>query len=243
LVNCRLLDDADTRTVRQAAIALVYRTLTELAGRVRVEGSLIPESDRGDLVNNLVVRILDHDGLQLETTTDVGARSYLASMLRTNTLDRLRKDKPHRHLSIGNPETDDGTVDIDVELHRLGIHPEQAVPVELEAAAARLKLLAALAKESCGEAAFAELVALRVADDPAELRKGLIDAEQARTGDAKKARDTVNQRISRARARLKRSIENDPGLELDERHDLLVFVDALRERRASAAAPDSHVGQ
>jgi DNA-directed RNA polymerase specialized sigma24 family protein len=238
LANCRKIDDADTRAERQAAVVLVHGVLTQLAGRVRVQGSPIPEHDRNDLVNTVLVSILDRDGLKLETSAEAGARSYLARMLQNRRLDGLRKDKPHRHLSIGNPETDDGSVNIDVEMHRLGQHNEQPVPAELGQAAARMKRLSALAKESCGEGAFEELVELRLARDPAALRSLLIAAEQVRTGDDKKARDNVNQRISRARKRLKVAIENDPALETEERHDLLVLVDALRERKASATGPD-----
>lgn len=243
LAKCRKIDDASTRAERQAAIIQVHGVLTALSARVRVQGSPVPENDRSDLVNSVLLSILDRDGLTLDTTTDAGARSYLASMLRTRRLDAIRKDKAHRHLSIGDPETDDGTVNVDTEMHRLGVTNEQPAPAELGLAAVRMQKLAALAKDSCGEAAFEELIQLRLARDPAELRGRLIAADQVRTGDEKKARDNVNQRISRARKRLKVAIENDPELALEERHDLLVLVDALRERKASAADPDPKPGQ
>ena len=242
LANCRKIDDDDTKAERQAAVVLVHGVLTQLSGRLRVQGSLIPEQDRNDLVNTVLVSILDRDGLKLETSAEVGARSYLARMLQNRRLDGLRKEMPHRHLSIGNPETDDGNVNVDTEMHRLGKHSVQPVPAELGQAVARMIILTGIATESCGEAAFEELVELRLARDPAALRTRLIAEEQVRTNDDKKARDNVNQRISRARKRLKLAIENDTALETGERHDLLVLVDALRERRASATDPGQKAG-
>lgn len=238
LKNCRKIDDVATRAERQAAVTLVFRVLTELAGRVRVQGSPIPGNDRGDLVNAIVVGILERDGLHLETANDAGARSYLARMLTTSRLDAIRKGGPHRYVAIGDPETEAGTVDIDVVLHGRGLSTGQPVPRDRAAATARWSKLEELARDSCGEASFKELVELRLADDPADHRARLFAAEERQTGDAKRARDNVNQRISRSRRRLTAAIINEPSLTDDDRASLLAVMDALRERMAAGAATD-----
>ncbi|AMY12867.1 hypothetical protein LuPra_06151 [Luteitalea pratensis] len=97
-----LSPDEDAR--RQAAIAIVYAALEALARRV------VPEPKRGDVVNDVVMRLMkNRPGPRRYTSTDAEATGYLVTALKNMLRDSINRDRDDLHRLVSTtPDDDDG---------------------------------------------------------------------------------------------------------------------------------------
>ncbi len=120
---------------RQAAIELIYTTLTTLARRV------VPDSHRDDVVNDVVVRLMkNRPGPRRYTASDGEATGYLVTALKNRWRDGLSRDGEDRRRLTSTTSEDDDRADRELQDPAADI---RSVLIEKESRAAHAELLTA----------------------------------------------------------------------------------------------------